>query len=189
MASGHPTIGSNGAYLHRSQGAWPSRWATGPGTPPMPWWWEVPENATCKASPPGWCRVAGQRPDLREKVDQSGHRSGPEGAASQSSHMRNFGKAHGEEDTGGVSATPDQGERSLRFEDHPGGLRPPDCMLRNHQCIYIYNSATHKRRRFRPIPPAGWRCTPVARRCTTLPTSATCAAIHYGGCAGEVPAL
>ena len=48
----------------------PSRWATGPASPPTPWCW-----GRCRKTPPPWAsppgvRVAGQRPDFAEKVDQ-----------------------------------------------------------------------------------------------------------------------
>lgn len=49
----------------------PSRWATGPASPPTPWCWgRCPENATAVGIPARVVRVAGQRPDFAEKVDQ-----------------------------------------------------------------------------------------------------------------------
>lgn len=47
------------------------------------------------------------------------HRSGPEGAASHPVTAGIFGEAHGEEDTGGVSALLTKGERSLRPKTTP----------------------------------------------------------------------
>ena len=88
---------------------------------------EVPENATAVGIPARVVRVAGQRPDFVEKVDQVNVTDPVQKERCKpSSHGWNFWRSSWRRRYRRRLRPPDQRRAIPETEDHPGGLRPPD---------------------------------------------------------------